>query len=275
VEAQMDKIGHKKVAEEVLEHFNAKNSRNLYILPQDFSKTIESSILPDQDENQNGYVHHFYNPVTGLNYANGRDNALNRALLHFAKANFAVAEDKHLTCNFEELGRAIHFITDICTPVHTGYEDAVFDTWFRGPEHLKLEAKIDEIAPNHKTKECTEYLEDCYSPHEIMQTAAIKSNELYWKYIENNTPIVKIALDSLDLAVEAVSKIFGLAQFISVNENKYGYRISMRGNFSEVAIKDEKYRILEMPDKRFAIYEKPMLGQNYRFKELIIGDKYV
>ena len=48
---------------------------------QDF-ELADSCVLPDEDEAQNGYSCHFYNPVTGKCYLGTEDSAKNRFIWH-------------------------------------------------------------------------------------------------------------------------------------------------------------------------------------------------
>lgn len=78
-------------------------------------------IQPDKDETQGIYKYHFYNPITETNFMNEKESALKRSKDHFEKAvsNYKIG-DKNMA--YQELGRAVHFMEDMNTPVHTAYE---------------------------------------------------------------------------------------------------------------------------------------------------------
>ena len=58
---------------------------------QDF-ELADACVLPDEDENQNGYSCHFYNPVTGKCYLGTEDSAKNRFLWHLC--NYLMTKKK-------------------------------------------------------------------------------------------------------------------------------------------------------------------------------------
>ena len=82
---------------------------------------VTYSIQPDRDETQGIYKYHFYNPITETNFMNEKESALKRSKEHFDKAvdNYKNG-DKNMA--YQELGRSVHFMEDMNTPVHTAYE---------------------------------------------------------------------------------------------------------------------------------------------------------
>ena len=100
----------------------------------------ETCILPDKDENDYGYSSHFFNPVTYKCYLNSEDSARNRFIWHLS--NYLIKNNK------ESLGRAIHFLEDICTPVHTQYEDPV-DAALKLNLHINFEKQLDKYLESH------------------------------------------------------------------------------------------------------------------------------
>lgn len=100
---------------------------------------MDSCILPDEDEAQSGYSCHFYNPVTRKCYLGTEDSAKNRFIWHLS--NYLITKEQ------ESLGRAIHYLEDICTPVHTQYEDPV-DAAIRLNLHINFEKRLDEYLEN-------------------------------------------------------------------------------------------------------------------------------
>ncbi len=82
---------------------------------------VTYSTQPDRDETQGIYKYHFYNPITETNFMNEKESALKRSKEHFEKAvsNYKIG-DKNMA--YQELGRSVHFMEDMNTPVHTAYE---------------------------------------------------------------------------------------------------------------------------------------------------------
>ncbi len=77
------------------------------------------SEMPDNDESQGGYKHHFYNATTERNYMGEKDSALMRFKNHFNKAvQYYCGGIIELA--FQELGRSIHFMEDLNTPCTYG-----------------------------------------------------------------------------------------------------------------------------------------------------------
>lgn len=91
-------------------------------------------IKPDYDERDYAYAYHFYNPTR--KYKENEITALSKCLSHYEKA----AAERDL----EELGRAIHFLEDLCTPVHCGYEDKI-DYVYRLHQHMEFEKMCDKL----------------------------------------------------------------------------------------------------------------------------------
>lgn len=146
----MNGFTHKFITNIACQKYNAFNKDEL----------IEHCIKPDIDETEGAFKYHFYNPVTRKNFNGGRTSALTKIIEHYNKAielNF-----KKDIKSIEELGRALHFIQDICTPVHTYYEDTT-DAINRLSQHqsfekhvdnlIKTNSKIDEMLNNIPTDE--------------------------------------------------------------------------------------------------------------------------
>jgi len=101
---------------------------------------LEYCVKPDSDENDHAYLWHFYNPATRKNYKGGRISALTKFIQHWEKSKGADTSKE----SFEELGRSIHFLEDLCTPVHSSYEDLI-DPAYRLNQHMKFENLCDEL----------------------------------------------------------------------------------------------------------------------------------
>lgn len=105
---------------------------------------IDYSLKPDEDENQGStYKHHFYNPVTEKNFLGEKKNALSKCKEHYTEALKYYKEGDKISA-YEQLGRAVHFLEDSNTPVHTGY-DSPTDSVIKLPLHVRYEKKCDMI----------------------------------------------------------------------------------------------------------------------------------
>ena len=84
------------------------------------SNILSGCIYPDQMENGNLYSGHFYDPLFDF-VRPSEDNALTRMEAHFRLAQEAYSRSDTSMAGFE-LGQALHYIQDMCCPVHTwGY----------------------------------------------------------------------------------------------------------------------------------------------------------
>lgn len=130
-----------------------------YLKDKNYSEVIaKNSITPDIDEAEGIYKCHFYNPMTEKNFMREKISACTKCVEHFNKAvdyykeSKKNKEDKENIKNiekaFEELGRAAHFMEDLNTPVHTGY-DLPSDAVLKFPLHVRFEKTCDLVM-----KEC-------------------------------------------------------------------------------------------------------------------------
>lgn len=128
--------------ENILQNGNEKNILN-EITGNYKDIIISGSLKPDDDENKGGFKYHFYNPITERNYMGEKENAVYKCKTHYEQAikNYKLG-DKNVA--YEELGRAIHFLEDSNTPVHTGYDNPT-DSVVKLPLHVRFEKKCDII----------------------------------------------------------------------------------------------------------------------------------
>lgn len=175
---------------------------------------IDSCILSDEDEAQDGFSCHFYNPVTTKCYLGTEDSAKNRFLWHLS--NYLITNKK------ESLGRAIHFLEDICTPVHTQYEDPL-DAAIRLKLHVNFEKQLDEYL--EKTDESKQLLK-FNSIGELLEYCPCNASELYYMFKDDNAKdtvfsavysLTKSALSSLKSILNSQNLI---AKSFSVNGEK-------------------------------------------------------
>ena len=78
-----------------------------------------ASLLPDKDEiGLFPFAGHFYNPITGKNYARSKTNVASKnAQEHYTNAINEMI-DGNEDVAFEELGRCLHYVQDLCVPHH-------------------------------------------------------------------------------------------------------------------------------------------------------------
>lgn len=95
------------------------------------------SCLPDvEEDDMMSYTGHFYNPMTRRSYIMGcGTNCKKRFLDHFNRA----VNDTDELVSAQELGRALHYITDICVPHHAQNKIAFLSN------HLSYEHKALDI----------------------------------------------------------------------------------------------------------------------------------
>ena len=102
---------------------------------------IKGALAPDEDETDGTFKYHFYNPATRKNFKGERISALTQCITHFGYA--LELYSINLKKSLDELGRAVHYIEDLNTPVHTFYEDT-FDAVTKAPLHLYFEEQCEK-----------------------------------------------------------------------------------------------------------------------------------
>lgn len=89
--------------------------------------------LPDMDETEWGFAAHFYDPDSGKNFLKqSSPTAKTKTNAHYNEAYEILSEDFHMdllsedfASVMEELGRALHYIQDLCVPHHASNKIAV------------------------------------------------------------------------------------------------------------------------------------------------------
>lgn len=150
---------HKYVTEialEIVDNVFGEKTSKFYTL-KDREQIGYGSVAPDNDENQGAYKDHFYNPVTELNFMGEVTSAktkcvdhFNRAL-HYMKLHYQSMTKgdldrakKHREKAMEEIGRSLHFLQDLNTPVHTNNQTLV-DTGFNFLSHVSFENTCKKV----------------------------------------------------------------------------------------------------------------------------------
>lgn len=159
---------------------------------------VTYSTQPDRDETQGIYKYHFYNPITETNFMNEKESALKRSKEHFEKA---VSNYKSGNRNmaYQELGRSVHFMEDMNTPVHTAYE-LPSDSVKKLQLHVDFEKVCDSLCSECKLELVPESLRyyETNNFDTISRTAATLSADNFY-YLENKK------MDKEKLAKYAVS----------------------------------------------------------------------
>lgn len=131
---------HKKITKYAIKH------SGLNLRERDAERLVDASKQPDIDEmNYFGSDHFCFvipddmKPKTSLSFLDfsGKHNALAKFRKHIEKAQKAL-EKKKPRKSLEEIGRAAHFLQDMCVPLHT--EKGTLITKFRDLDtHLRYE----------------------------------------------------------------------------------------------------------------------------------------
>lgn len=141
---------------------------------------IEYSLKPDEDENQGAFKDHFYNPITERNFLGEKKTALSKCESHFEEA-LECYKKGNKSDAYEQLGRSIHFLEDLSTAVHTGYDNPT-DSVVKLPLHVRFEKKCDMIREECKPNLTAEYM-DYYEANAVGDIAKsisfISANNFY------------------------------------------------------------------------------------------------
>lgn len=137
---------HRYVTEQGLGLVTQINSHKNILNEDDkkyFDTIADYSLKPDEDEIEGAYKFHFYNPATETNFMGEKNSALAKCNMHYNNAIKAY-KDNNKPFAFQELGRAIHFMEDLNTPVHVGY-NLPTDAVLKFPLHVRFEKVCDNI----------------------------------------------------------------------------------------------------------------------------------
>lgn len=203
---------HKNVTQKSLKIVSEINSDEFYIFNKEDEKyweiVAEYSVKPDEDENQGAYKYHFYNPVTQRNFMGEKNSALLKCLNHFNEAvGYYKKGNKNMA--YQELGRSIHFMEDLNTPVHTAY-DLPSDAVIKFPLHVRFEKTCDKICEGCLAtvpKESLNYFS--VNPVEtIAKSSAVLSADNFY-YLENDEETEEESL-AKNAVLNAQHKVTGI-----------------------------------------------------------------
>lgn len=177
---------------------NFSEYRNLY--NEDFCTIItEYSVKPDFDEASCAFKCHFYNPSTGKNFVGGYDSALSRFNMHYERAVKLFKSGKKENA-FEELGRSLHFLEDLNTPVHTNNKN-IWDASKNFISHVKFENVCKEIQFNHSVNMSVDEILSL-SENSILNIGVLSANEASTNFLKmkDGDKSEKIAGESVEIA---------------------------------------------------------------------------
>ena len=197
---------------------------------EDFKKKLEASCnKPDEDESSYGfYVGHFYCPDTGLNFIGGEDTALSRLESHYNKA-VELYKKGDFEKAYEELARALHYLEDLNTPVHTHNQSWVSTVVDALRNHQDFEAYCDKIRKEvtfNGVKISDEELEENkhMSIAELGRSCAFVANENYWKIDgkdDYNRNVDQVARETIRNAQIAVARALDMFYRDAVNAPRH------------------------------------------------------
>lgn len=162
---------------------------------------------PDDDEIEGAYKVHFYNPATEKNFNGEDDSALYRFKMHYDNALNLYKEGKEMD-SISELGRALHFLEDMNTPVHTNNQsflDSTIDVFL----HTSFEKRCVEVQSEVVSKMLRREF-DYYCINTIEQigkSSAFLANDNFYSLYKKKLPRDDIAKNSIENAQKAVAGV--------------------------------------------------------------------
>ena len=175
-----------------------------FYTPEVIERLRTFSMKPDEDENEGGYKLHFFNPATERNFMGEKESALTRFTGHYRKAVRYYKTGRYNDA-WEELGRAIHFLEDLNTPVHTNYE-SIIDAGVKLHMHVEFEKRCvavqEECEPSMNVENVRYYLENLTK--EIGKSSAYLSADNFYALENKLIPRDTIAKYSISNAQKAV-----------------------------------------------------------------------
>lgn len=199
---------HKYVTEKAIELFAKMDDSHKKFYTDSAVKTImEYCTMPDEDEIEGMYKDHFYNIATEHNFMGEKMSALVKFKQHYKKALTCYKANKTNEC-WDELGRAIHFLEDLCTPVHAGY-DQPLDAIHKLSLHVDFEKKcvmLQERCLADIPKQGLRYYVD-NSLAEIGKMCSRIANDNFFSLEKEYVPAETIGFYSIMTAQRAVNGI--------------------------------------------------------------------
>lgn len=172
---------------------------------EDRAQIMTFCTKPDEDEVDGAFMYHFYNPATEQNFMGGDDSALARCKMHYNNAvTYFKAGDR--LAAMEALGRSLHYLEDLNTPVHTNNQD-VFDSAFNLPFHVGFEDRCKEIqsgVTSSLLRNEFRYYE-LNTVENIGKSCAYLANDNFYALYEEILPRDVVAVNSIKNAQKSVA----------------------------------------------------------------------
>ena len=162
---------------------------------------------PDTEEKSWIFKWHFYNPATEKNFMGETTSALTKFRDHYDEAvkAYKVGQEKK---SWEELGRSLHFLEDINTPVHTNSQrlsDAMSQLLFHA-NFEKLCVKVQEDYCAEMTRgQMVYYLYN--STTQIAKSSANLANDNYYAMMNKTATQTEIAGNAIINAQKSVAGV--------------------------------------------------------------------
>ena len=168
---------------------------------------IEFCTRPDVDENDGAFKWHFYNVATGCNFLGEPVTALTKFKEHYNEAiRYYQSNDKNKA--FEQLGRSLHFLEDMNTPVHTNNQ-ILGDAVLNSPLHVTFEKHCDKVQSNYIAN--MSFNELHYYTNNSLDTigiySAMLSSDNFYLLDQKIYNMTKIAENSIINAQKAVTGV--------------------------------------------------------------------
>lgn len=191
----------------------------IFFTEEDIEIILVYCVKPDEDETYGAYKYHFYNPVTGLNFMGENDSALTRFVDHFNRALHYMKLYYQAMANgnlekarayrrraMEELGRALHFLGDLNTPVHTNNQ-TLLDTGFNFFFHVSFENTCksvqDRVRPSMQRREFRYY--EVNSLETVAVCSALLADDNLYALHEGFLSKEQVAENSIKNAQKAIA----------------------------------------------------------------------
>ena len=177
-----------------------------------YNKEAQSQLMtfctrPDEDESGGAFKYHFYNPATEKNFMGEDESALKKCNDHYNNALRYYKEGKKLDA-FEELARALHFLEDLNTPVHTNNQTFI-DTTFNVAFHVSFENRCKEIQnqviATMNKREFNYYKDNSLTT--IAKASALLANDNFYALYEKFLDKSLVAVNSIENAQKAVAGV--------------------------------------------------------------------
>lgn len=190
----------------ILDEVKPEISSKIYT-EKDKQQILTYCTKPDEDEIDGAFKYHFFNPATEKNFMGEDDSALARCVGHYKKALEWYKKGNREKA-FEELGRSLHFLEDLNTPVHTNNQD-LLDTAFNFPFHVSFEDKCKDIQQRFMSSLLNEefrYYEN-NTLENIAKSCAYLANDNFYSLYEELLPKELVAENAIRNAQKSVAGI--------------------------------------------------------------------